>query len=94
MKVLVSRLAEIDITEIAEWIAADNPRAAARMIDKFLAAANALSLHPHRYPEVGRTGLRKRPIGDYVILYRADDAISVVRVLHSARDWLSLLDEA
>lgn len=82
------------MVEIASWIAKDSPAAADRMIDRFVAAAEALSQNPLRYPLIGRGGLRKRPLGDYVILYRTDDAIHVARILHAARDWLSLLDEA
>lgn len=94
MKVIVSRRAEMDMAEIAAWIAGDNPRAASRMIDRLISAANGLSRYPLRYPAVGHGGLRKRPVGDYILLYRVDAVVAVARVLHSARDWLSLLDES
>lgn len=94
MKVVVSRRAEMDFASIAAWIAEDSPRAAARMIDRLVVAAESLDRLSLRYPLVGRTGLRKLPVGDDVILYRFEDVVSIARVLHAARDWLSLLDEA
>ena len=93
MKVVISRRAELDIAEIATWIEQDNPRAAGRMVDRLIGAANALSRFPRRYPEIGHRGLRKRPVGNYVLLSRVDDVVSVARVIHAARDWVSLLDE-
>ncbi|CAN5454976.1 type II toxin-antitoxin system RelE/ParE family toxin [soil metagenome] len=93
MKVVVSRRAEMDMVEIATWIAGDSPRAASRMINRLIAAANGLSRYPLRYPTIGHGGLRKRPVGEYVLLYRVDDVVSIARILHGARDWLSLLDE-
>ncbi len=94
MKVVISRRAELDIAEIAGWIEQDSPRAAGRMVDRLIGAANALSRFPRRYPEIGHGGLRKRAVGNYVLLYRVDDVVAVARVFHAARDWVSLLDEA
>ena len=94
MKVIVAPAARRDLVEIGTWIARDKPRAADRMVDRLLSAANGLSRHPLRYPSVGLRRLRKRPVGAYLIFYRVDDVISVVRILHAARDWVSLLDEA
>lgn len=93
MKVFYSRLADRDLAEIGEWIAADNPRAAARTIDRLLTACEALSHLALRYPVVRGGALRKRPMDDYVIFYRVTDQVEVIRILHSARDWLALLDE-
>jgi len=94
MKVIISRAAEMDMVDIGDWIARDSDRAAGRMITRILVAIEGLTRYPLRYPVIESLNVRKRPIGDYVILYRVDDAVRIVRILHSARDWLSLLDEA
>ena len=94
MKVVISRAAEMDMVDIGDWIARDSDRAAGRMINRILVATEGLTRSPVRYPVVGNLNVRKRTVGDYVILYRVDDAVRIVRILHSARDWLSLLDDA
>ena len=94
MKVVVAPAVRRDLVEIGTWIARDKPRAADRMVDRLLSAAKGLSRYPLRYPSAGLRGLRKRPVGGYLIFYRVDDDINVVRILNAARDWVSLLDEA
>lgn len=49
-------------------------------------------------PEMGsprfdvRPGMRLFPIGRYLILYRAADAVAeIVRVIHGAREWEDLV---
>lgn len=93
MRVVVARRAELDLAELCAWIAQDKPRAAERMLDRLVAAAHSLSVHPLRYPTIGFHSLRKRPVGDFLIFYSVDDVINVVRIFHAARDWPALLDE-
>jgi len=93
MKVAFTQRANLDLADIGNWIARDNPRAAARMVDRLINAGDGLADISLRYPATHRS-LRKRPVGAYVIFYRITDRVEIVRVLHSARDWLSLLDEA
>jgi len=33
-------------------------------------------------------------VGPYLIFYRVRDEVQVLRIVHGARDWLALLDEA
>lgn len=88
-KVALSPLAEIDLLDIALYIAAENPKAADKFAheidDKFL----LLSTQPEmgrRRPELGRE-LRSFPVKSYVIFYDpTPGGIFVVRVLHGARD--------
>lgn len=51
---------------------------------------------PQVFPMVPRyayLGIRSRLYGNYLIFYRPDDAeVRIVRVLHGARDYDSLLD--
>ena len=81
--------AAIDLTEIAEYVAADNRPAAAKLIARFKEQAANLA----RSPGIGRPRvelqprLRSFPIGRYVLFYRpVEGGIEVVRVLHGMRD--------
>lgn len=74
-------------------IAAENPRAADRVIDAIHEKSELLATAP----ELGRSReelaprLRSFPVGPYVIFYRPVlDGIEVARVLHGARDIPSL----
>lgn len=94
MKVVLTRLAESDLAQSGDWIARDNPRAAGRWIESALTECESLSANAERYPRIGFADLRKRPFGDYVIFYRVTDQVEIIRVLHAARDWASLLGDA
>jgi toxin ParE1/3/4 len=86
-----------DVLDIWQYIAADNPDAADRIIDQFTATYGSLA----RSPRIGmdlsrlRSGLRAYPVGKYVIFFRpTEGGIEIYRVMHGARDWQSLLGEA
>jgi toxin ParE1/3/4 len=79
-----------DLTEAWNYIAADNPQAATRIVDTIRAKAEYLS----RFPNLGRPGPTKNSrllvvVGtSYIIVYRiAGPNIEIARVIHSARDW-------
>lgn len=81
--------ADQDIVEIWTYIAEDNPRAADQTIGKIEAACSMLA----GKPLAGRSrsellpGLRSFPVDNYLIFYhRVKGGISVIRVLHAARD--------
>jgi toxin ParE1/3/4 len=50
---------------------------------------------PHAFPLVPRHerhGIRRRPIGNYLIFYRIEaDRLVIVHILHGARDYEPLL---
>jgi plasmid stabilization system protein ParE len=83
------------LEEIAAFIAKDSPLAAYKFIAYLRAKALSLGDIPHAFPLVPRyerAGIRRRPCGRYLIFYRADEgAVSIVRILHSARDYEILL---
>jgi toxin ParE1/3/4 len=88
--------AERDLDEIYLYIAADSIKAADGLLMRLLDAESRLL----EFPEIGqarpdlRPGLRHWPVGNFLILYRVDDdAITVVRVLHGARDLSGLFDD-
>lgn len=96
MRLKFSAGAEADLREILAFIAADNPRRARAFLRELRMACRGLLDKPHRFPLVSRAateGVRKRPHGAYVILYQVgQNAVLIVRVLHSARDYYKVLD--
>jgi toxin ParE1/3/4 len=89
VRVRLSSQARQDLILIREYIASDNPRAAARIIRSIRQTLEEIIA---RYPLVGISrddlspGLRCFPVGNYLIFYEVAECVDVVRVLHSARD--------
>ncbi len=83
-----SARAEQDLLEIWLYIAAENPAAADRQLDRFEAAFTSLA----RNPELGPArpdlapAMRYYVVGRYLILYQQNGAsVEIVRVVHGAR---------
>lgn len=80
---------ELDLMEIAAFIARDNPARARSFVDELEADCGRLTTQPGigaPRPELG-AGVRMLPHGRYLIFYRANgDVVRIARVLHSARD--------
>jgi plasmid stabilization system protein ParE len=85
-----------DLEEIAEYIAQDSPRHAARMIRLLRAQMKEIAKQPEIYrlrPELGAEA-RLATVGNYVILFRIrQNAVRIERVVHGRRDLLPLLEE-
>lgn len=82
------------IAEIHQYIAADNPQAARRVVAQIRKDATLLSAQPG----VGRAGrvpgTRELVVSRYpfIIAYRVDrNEIPILAVIHSARRWPELL---
>jgi|SRR5579864_2814425 len=78
------------IEDIRERIAADNPAAAARMVERIRAAVERLAASP----AIGRPGrvadTRELIISGtpYIVPYRIKgDVVQIITVLHSAQRW-------
>lgn len=74
MRVRISRRAEMDLAEITDFIALDNPDRADQFEDALLERAQRISLAPLSYverPEL-REGLRSCAHGAYVIFFTVD----------------------
>jgi toxin ParE1/3/4 len=87
--------AKEDLFDIWSFIAADSPDAADTWIDKLDAQFLLLASHPlmGRAREELAKDLRSFPVGRYLVFYLPDtDGITVVRVLHSARDIDAAMD--
>lgn len=78
-----------DVDDIWLYIAADDPVAASRTIDRIAKAVERLADYPglgQVRPEIGETA-RSLTVGNYLVLYRvAADAVEIARVMHGARD--------
>jgi plasmid stabilization system protein ParE len=87
--------AESDLEAIAEYIAHDSVTAALNVVHELREKCRALAQAPRGYPPVPRYehhGVRRRPVGNYLIFYRiGTEAIEVVHILHGARDYEQLL---
>jgi toxin ParE1/3/4 len=88
-KIYLTLRARLDVLEIEEYIAKDNPVAAVRFTDRL--EQRWLSLKDN--PNIGRKrtelmlDLRSVSEGDYFIFYRiVDETIEIMRVVHSARN--------
>ncbi len=80
---------EADLDSIWSFIAADNVRAADRLLDRIGKVFEMLAYTPlagRERPELGR-GLRSFAVGSYVIFYVAgSDGVEIVRVLNGRQD--------
>ncbi len=96
-KIRLLKIAEEDFTEIVSYIAADNIKAANSLADKIEKNLELLSKNPKlgripRDEEIRNLGYRYIIIQNYIIFYTIDDkTILVHRILHSARNYKSLL---
>jgi toxin ParE1/3/4 len=94
MRLRVTRLAQWDVDQIHDQIAADKPTAALRWVERTRKQFKFLA----KNPEVGeardeiRPSIRSFSHGNYVIFFRVTaDALEIVRVVHGRRDVDSLL---
>jgi toxin ParE1/3/4 len=90
------RIAEEDLFEIINYIAADRPSAADALATKIEKNLNLLSKNPQlgRIPneeELIRLGYRYLVVQNYLIFYAVEEQIIYVhRILHGARDYLTV----
>jgi toxin ParE1/3/4 len=95
MIVVVSGAAEADLESIGDWIARDNPARALTFVQELRRRCESLIDGPYRFTRVPRyehLGIRRRVYRDYLIFYRiVDDRIEILRVIHGAREYKSIL---
>lgn len=90
--------ADSDLIDIWTYIAADNPHAADRHVQKLSEAFEATKGFPDKgrpAPELSENH-RILTYGSYLLVYQIDcqnRVLTLVRVLHAARDWLTLIDD-
>ena len=78
-----------DLDGIADYIAADSPRYAAAVVERFKAASRDLARFPRIGPRVREwddDSYRQRIIYSYRLIYRLrDDRVEILAVIHGAR---------
>ncbi len=94
MRVFITPSAENDISEIGNWIAADNPKRAITFMLELKEACSVIGHAPKGSVVVQRYvthEIRRKPYRDYLIFYRIKDGVvEVLRVIHGARDYSKL----
>lgn len=97
MRLRLSPCVPGDLEGIAEYIAQDSPRHAARMLRLLRARMKEIARNPKIYrlrPEIGAEA-RLATVGNYVILFRIHQkTVRIERVVHGSRDLLMMLDQA
>lgn len=101
-KFTLSPAAQEDLDQIHAYISEDNPEAADRVLEAALATFQDLA----RMPDMGRprifkhselSGIRSLRVAgfrNYLVFYRSEaGGVSIVRVLHGARDLDALFGE-
>ncbi len=95
MRVVFSEQAKAGLREIALYIARDNKARAQTFVRELRAKAQDIGTMPRAFPLVPRYehyAIRRRPFRDYLIFYRIeDDRVSIIHILHGARDYETLL---
>ena len=86
MKLRYERGALADLDEIFAYIAADNREAAGRLVTRIEHAAARIAVSPHIGGATRKSGFRRFPVGNYLIVYEiGNDEVVVHYVGHAAR---------
>ncbi len=91
------KIAEEDFTEIVSYIGVDNPKAANAIANKIEKNLELLSENPllgkiPRDEEIRKLRYRYLIVQNYIIFYAIENkTIYIHRILHSARDYKSIL---
>lgn len=87
---VLSHEASVDLRDIYEYIAADDPAAAHRVLEDIRTAMHRLADHPglgHLRDDLADEVLRVWTVHTYLVIYRPDGRpLQVVRVLSGYRD--------
>ena len=79
------------LDEILQYIAADSPAAAAKVLEVVLAAAESLSVFSERgriVPEVGSRSIREIFVYRFRVMYQVSSSdVRILAVLHGAMDF-------
>ena len=97
MQLLIKPLAARDLEEIADYIALDNPNRAGSFVAELRAHCQKICLNPLGYrlrPELS-LHLRSCAHGSYMIFFESTtQQVTIVRILHGARDLPDILKAA
>jgi toxin ParE1/3/4 len=89
VKVVWTEQACRQLAAIEAFVAQDDPRAAAKLVERLLGRAEALSSHPDRgrkVPEIPGSNLRELLVNNYRVVYRrTPNAIEILTVFEGHR---------
>ena len=95
MQLLITPLAASDLEEIGDYIAQDNPARAGSFVAELRSQCEKICLNPAGYrrrPELS-DDLRSCAHRNYVIFFASTtEQVTIVRILHSARDISEVLN--
>ena len=82
-KVVIADSAIDDLRAIVEFVAEDDPAAAARLADKLINHALNLAVFPARHPVFDRERkIHKMAVPPYLIFYTCEESLHVVNIIH------------
>ena len=90
MRVRWLKAALKNLDEEAEYIARDDPRAAARIVERIATTVERLATHPASGRPGRVPGTRELVVAGtpYIVPYRViRDTIEILRIFHAARKW-------
>ena len=92
---VLSSEARLDLQDIWDFIARDNPDPANRIINELLAAFEHLAEWPgsgHLRRDLTRSDVRFWPVGSYLVIYiEKSNPLQIVTIVHGARDIPSII---
>ncbi|MDR3543865.1 MAG: type II toxin-antitoxin system RelE/ParE family toxin [Desulfosporosinus sp.] len=99
--ILMTHTATEDLKSIASYVANElqEPSIAKKLVGNIKEVIMSLEQMPTRYSllrdaNLASQGMRKIMVDNYVvfyIVYEKDQIVTIVRILHSRRDWVNLL---
>jgi toxin ParE1/3/4 len=94
LKVAWTYRARAHLRAIHDYVAADSPRSATRLVDRITRKSESLARFPligHTIPEYESESIRQVLEGNYRIIHRIKpDRVEVIAVIHGARELPSL----
>lgn len=90
MRVRWTRPALADLEAIGDYIAADSPDAAYRLINGIIDRVDSILSDAPAVGREGRVGGTRElvlPKLPYIVVYRFDDSVEIIAVRHAARQW-------
>ena len=86
MRLRYERGALNDLSEILEYIAADNPEAAVRLAVRFEQTAKRIAETPYMGQATSKARFRRFPVGSYLIVYEVgSEEVIIHYIRHGAR---------
>jgi len=93
-----TQFAENDLQDIWAYIAEESPRSANKVVHGIAEAFSGLANHPGRGRAIPEISPDHHLLveGRYLLIYHLNEqhqVVTLVRVVHGARDWLVLFDD-